>query len=157
MDYLDLAAKELAEISKQEKALNARKAKLRAFAEMGVSLFGAQTPISTPAQTSLQLADRQLAVAASPKKREGTIKSRIEQIATQLLLPPNLYVQTPEVLREAEAQGVRIGAADKLQAVSVILNRSGMFKSDRSNGWYIHYEKPESAPTQSGLSAADAA
>ena len=39
MDYLDRAAKELEEIAKQEKALIERKAKLRAFAEMGASLF----------------------------------------------------------------------------------------------------------------------
>ena len=157
MDYLDLAAKELAEIAKQEKALNERKAKLRAFSEMGASLFGTQPSISLPAQTHLQLADRQLAVAAIPKKREGTIKARIEQIASDLLLPPNLYVQTADVLREAEAQGVQIGAENKLQAVSVILNRAGTFKSHRSKGWYINYEKADTAPTVSASSAANAA
>lgn len=141
MDYLDRAAKELAEISKQEKVLAERKAKLRLFAEMGANLFSEQLVIAEPSQASLQLAGRQLALASTPKPRKGTAKAVIEQVATELLANTP-FVQTDDVLAAAEAAGARIGAANKPLAVSTILSRSPHFQNDRSKGWFLKVESP---------------
>lgn len=141
VDYLDRAAKELAEIAKQEKALAERKTKLRLFAEMGASLFGEQPAVAEPAQTSLQLAERQLALAVVPKPRKGTAKAIVEQVAAELLANAP-FVQTDDVLAAAEAAGARIGAANKPLAVSAILSRAPQFQNDRSKGWFLKVESP---------------
>ena len=153
MDYLDRAAKELQDIAEQEKALNERKAKLRAFAEMGADLFGLQAPTSVG--STLNADNRKLAVAATPKHRKGTAKALVEQSAQQLLSTSE-FVQTNVVLMAAEAAGARIGAADKLLAVSAILSRCPLFQNDRSKGWSLVEKKPESAPTLPGFGVADA-
>jgi hypothetical protein len=151
MNHLDLATQELAGIEEREKeliALNARKADLRAFALLGAKLFGTQPPAES--QPELQ------AQAATPKARVVTAKAIVEHVAAELLTN-SPFVQTGQVLAAAEVAGARIGAADKLLAVSAILSRAPQFQSDRSKGWSLKNEKPESAPTQSGLSAANAA
>lgn len=163
MNQLDLAAQELAAVEEREKELimlNARKADLRAFAQLGAKLFGSQSSAESQAdpqtQSARPLHDRTFAFAAAPKTRTGTAKAIVERVAAELLTNTP-FVQTGEVLAAAQAAGARIGAADKLLAVSAILSRAPQFENDRSKGWFLKDEKPESAPTQSGLSAANAA
>lgn len=148
MDYLDRARKELAEIEQQEQALLARKAKLKAFSEMGASLFGdaaVAPPRPLPPRPLPPIREaieqRMLAFASDKAAREGTAKFIIESVATDLMLRHG-YVQTEQVLEAAEAAGARIGATNKPLAVSTILSRSPKFKSDRSKGWSLNDESP---------------
>lgn len=140
MDYLDLAAKELAEIENQQRALTERKAKLRAFAEMGISLFGEKH--AEPSYATRDLAQQQVAFAVSPKPRKGTAKAIVEQVAGELIAIQG-HTQTDAVLAAAEAAGAHIGAANKLLAISAILSRAPQFQSDRSKGWSLKSEKPD--------------
>lgn len=164
MDRLDQASEQLADIESQIQALVKRREALRAFVELGNQLFTSATPTA-----ETQLSNTIKAIAETLQKtnsfrdvlerrrvREGTAKARIEQIAaSQIRLNGN--TQTADVLEQAEAEGVEIGAANKLLAVSSILSRSPQFSNDRSLGWTLAKEKPEGAPTLSGSSAADAA
>ena len=161
MDYLQQAAKELADIERQEKqeaeerkAREERKEKLRAFTAMGASLFGA-TP-SFPVTAQITEPARKLAVATNKPGRKGTAKARIAEIATELI-ELHGYVQTDDILVAAEQRGVQIGAANKPLAVSAILSRSPDFENNRSKGWSLANKKPGSAPTLPGFSADETA
>lgn len=161
MDYLELAAKELAAIElleKQEaeerKAREERKEKLRAFTAIGVSLFGASPPSLVVAQATEPI--RTLTIPTTKPGRKGTAKARIEEIAAELIQEHG-YMQTEDILEVVEQRGLQIGAANKPLAVSTILSRSPNFVSDRSKGWSLSNKKPDSALTLPGFSAADAA
>lgn len=147
-------AKALADIERQRKEIEAKEQKLKQFLALGADLFPEQftaTPVA--AQTPAQ---RQLAVAAAPKARQGTAKAAIIETAIEIMRIHG-HVMTGDVLAAVEAKGVEIGAKDKLLQVSSILSREKQtFASDRSKGWSLVEKKPDSAGTLPGFGVADA-
>ena len=164
---LDLdPTKILADLARQRQEIEDKEARLKLFMELGASLFpesfatlAASTKPAIPnlQSPSVNSNQRKLTVASIPKARKETAKAQITQIAASLM-ETNGYVQTPDILRGADAVGVHIGASDRLLYVSTILSRNKeLFKSDRSMGWSLRNKKPDSAGTLPGFSAADAA
>lgn len=160
MDIYSKAEAELSSIEQQIVALQRRQVELRQFVALGLKLFDA-----APAQASLQLPERKatqatgiIAMARTPRPREGSMKSRVLEISKALIerFGP---IPTKALVERLEANGVEISGADKVVTVSVILSRSDRFKADRSLGWTLAEpkENPQDAPTSAGSSAANAA
>ena len=170
MDKHDLAIAELerveAELAKMA-ALQKRRDHLRQYIDLGRILFDQQASIDAPQKTMTPSPAWSVAPPASSptevpgpiyavtgRKREFT-KDRIVSGATSLITN-NGPMQTAELVKMLEQDGVIIGGADKVLTVSSILSRTkDQFKSDRAaGGWTLvkaHKEEPpQGAPTPAG-------
>ena len=157
MNHIETAKSELSDIDARIQALVKRRDALRSFVDLGSLLFSENAAVrEQPAFPERVRGTETVPQILARRVRENTIKGRVEQIAANLIEKRG-NVQTAEILSCAENEGVVIGAADKLLAVSTILSRSPLFTNDRSRGWSLTNKKPESAPTLPGFSAADAA
>ena len=150
-DLIKQAKEEIARLDEQIDAITERRNKLSEFVYLASQLFVESSTV----QDSLPM--RVVAKATQEgTRRHGTTRAVVIETALRMIKHKG-PTQTKEVLNASELAGATIGSADKLQAVSVILSKSDLFQSDRNIGWTLKNEKPESAPTQSGLSAANAA
>ena len=159
MSHIETAKAELMDIDARIQALIKRRDALRSFVDLGSLLFSDGTVIAVRDQPPLPERVRgteAIKELVARRPRETTIKARIEQIATNLIERRG-NVQTAEILSQAEGEGVKIGAADKLLAVSTILSRSPSFTNNRSLGWSLTNKKPESVATFSGFHAVNTA
>ena len=153
MDLLASAESELSEIERkiaEMQPLMQRRDQLRTFISVGRTLYSApigQASMLPPAVSTL--------AAPTPVTGSGTQKARIAQ-AVAALIAARGPMQTKELLRAVQEQGIEVGGADKLVSMSVLLSRAkDTFKSDRAaGGWVLntpHKEQPpQGAPTPAG-------
>lgn len=145
MDLSQVEA-ELVDIDSQIAALQKRKDDLRTFFEMGKRLYGRATnPNSDMRQRRRVLIDDDDIAPSSLVRRDGSLKARIESLARQAITTRGPQT-TREILALAEAAGIEVKGADKPTTVSVILSRSGEFKSDRTIGWTLVEKETPAAP-----------
>ena len=153
MDLLASAESELSEIERkiaEMQPLMQRRDQLRTFISVGRTLYSVpvgQASVLPPAVSTL--------AAPTPATGGGTQKARIAQ-AVAALIATRGPMQTKELLRAVQEQGIEVGGADKLVSMSVLLSRAkDIFKSDRAaGGWVLvqpHKEAtPPSEPTLAG-------
>ena len=125
MNILDQAISELSEIERQLSALNKRREQLRAFVEIGATLY--------PQAGAATVTGYAPTVVVSTNSG-GTAKSAIID-ATREILTSNGSVHTRDLVPKLEARGIKVPGTNKPNTVSVILSKSGQFKGSRKHGW----------------------
>ena len=155
MDTYAKAVLELAEIEKtlaQLAPLQQRRTQLHMFVNIGRDLYGGgNTQTDAP---SLQ-AEVPIQSSIPPSSRRLTMRQQIIEGAERLIKSRG-PMQSRQLAELLEHDGVQIGSADKVLAVSTILSREkDRFKSHRAaGGWLVvHSHKeatPPSAPTLAG-------
>lgn len=152
MDLLASAESELSEIERkiaEMQPLMQRRDQLRTFISVGRTLYA-----SPQGQSSMLPAAVSESLTPAPVKA-GTQKARIIEAASSLIASHG-PLQTKDLLRLVQEQGIDVGGADKLVSMSVLMSRAKeLFKSDRAaGGWTLlhsHKEKnPADAPTSTG-------
>ena len=159
MRRMDTYAKAVAELAEIENKLaelaplQQRRTQLHMFVNIGRDLYGG----GAEAQLSAQLLPKKLASqsSATPVARRLSMRQQIIEGAARLI-ESHGPMQSRRLAELLERDGVKIGSADKVLAVSTILSREkALFKSHRAaGGWLlVHPHKeatPPSAPTLAG-------
>lgn len=137
MNILDQATSELTEIERQISALNKRREKLRAFVDIGATLY--------PEAGAITMNGLAPTVVVSTNSGGGTAKSAIID-ATREILTSTGSVHTRDLVPKLEARGIKVPGANKTNTVSVILSKSGQFKGSRKHGWSLIGAHKEATP-----------
>lgn len=163
MDKQERAIEELerieAELAKMA-LLQKRRDYLRQYIELDRILFDQEAPddarqnsMSDPTQRALMAINDQH--GPNDRPRRETTKDRI-LIGARRWITSNGPMQSAELVKLLEKDGVVLGGADKVLNVSSILSRAKeQFKSDRAaGGWTLvsphNEETPQGAPTPAG-------
>ena len=144
MDLLASAESELSEIERkiaEMQPLMQRRDQLRTFISVGRTLYASPQGQSSmlPAAVSESL--------TPPSVKAGTQKARIIEAASSLIASHG-PLQTKDLLRLVQEQGIDVGGADKLVSMSVLMSRAkDVFKSDRAaGGWTLIHPHKEGTP-----------
>ena len=152
MDLLASAESELAGIERkiaEMQPLMQRRDQLRTFISVGRTLY------ASPQGQASMLPPAVSEPLAAVAMKTGTQKARIIEAAASLIAARG-PLQTKDLLRLVQEQGIDVGGSDKLVSMSVLMSRArDHFKSDRAaGGWVLvqpHKEEtPPGAPTPAG-------
>ncbi len=127
---IDKAKTDLADIVKQMDALGAKRKKLEAF----LSIY------EEPAEQGGVLGTKYVKVEFAGRKgiheHQITQKAIITNAVYQIL-SASAPQHTRGLLKELSAEGIEIGAADKVVGLSNLLSRDDRFQANRALGWSL--------------------
>ena len=147
MDLLASAETELADIERkiaEIQPLMQRRDQLRMFISVGRTLYA--TPQGQTSMLPALVSDAPTSLYA--RARAGvTQKDRIIEAAAALIAVRG-PMQTKDLVRQIQEQGIEVGGADKLVSMSVLMSRAkDKFKSDRAaGGWVLLQSSKEATP-----------
>jgi hypothetical protein len=145
----------LAELDRQRGVLEQRRSNLKAFVQLGRSLFGTGPIFAAPVfgenPFGTTIAQAVTADLRQSVQRDASMKARILDLSKNAITMHG-SLHTVQLVKLIEDTGLQITGKDKNVTVSVILSRSPEFVSDRSRGWSLAEKTPQDVAASAGSS-----
>ena len=144
-EFIRQAEAELSEIDRKLAeiiVLQKRGEQLRHLIVLGRQLYLGEQPY----EQSMLLTSAPSIAASQNQSKSGTQKERIIDACASILSEVGAS-PTRILVERLAANGIEVGGADKIAALSAILSRSKRFESDRAaGGWVLSKSRKEEAP-----------
>lgn len=134
--FADELSKEYDELGKEFKALDAiQRANAKRMAEITEKRNMIRPLLVAYGASMVSGALESVKVLAAEGKKEST-KAKVIR-AVEAILADGVARSTKELLPMVEEAGIDLGGQNKLTYLAIILNKAGVFQSDRATGWTL--------------------